>query len=102
MDNPSSNLNRAKQTFAVLVLALLANAAAAGGGLDAGTQAANNFNIWLYGFLGTCAATYLMYLGGMAKAGKKTWGDFGMGIGHVAAVGGSVGLAKWGWSLFAN
>ena len=77
-------------------------AAGGAGGLGTATQTASNVQIALFAFVGACAGIYLLYLGLMAWADKKTWADFGMGVVHVAGVGGSVALATWAWSLFST
>jgi hypothetical protein len=97
-----------KNVRAALFFALLTvgNAALAGtsgggmGGLTTATTTASSIQSGLFAFVGVCAGIYLIYLAVMAKADKKTWGDFGMGVVHVSIAGASVVLASWAWNLF--
>lgn len=98
-----------RSTILFSALLLIANAAMAGGGgggggvggLTTATTTASSIQTAFFGFVGACAGSYLLYLAIMAKADKKTWGDFGMGVVHVALAGASVVLATWAWNLFA-
>jgi len=87
-----------------IALLVVAGAAVAGGGglggLTTATSTATTIRDGFFAFVGVCAAIYLIYLGVMAKADKKTWGDFGMGVVYVALVGASIVLANWAWNLF--
>ena len=91
--------------FAVFALALSGTAfaaAGAAGGLTTAQTTATTVQTALFAFVGACAGIYLLYLGLMAWADKKTWADFGMGVVYVALVGGSVALATWAWALFSS
>jgi hypothetical protein len=90
-----------KTAVLTLIAAIASTSVIAGGGLNAATTAATTFQTWLYSFIGIGSGIYMLYVGAMAKSGKKSWGDFGMGVLHVAAVGGSLAVATWAWSLFA-
>jgi hypothetical protein len=89
-----------------VALLVVAGAAVAGGGgggmggLQTATTTATSIRDGLFTFVGVCAAIYLIYLAAMAKADKKTWGDFGMGVVYVAIAGASIVLASWAWNLF--
>lgn len=89
---------------ATLSLALLTavRAAYAGGGLNAGTQAANDFTLWFYTFCGVMAGSYLLWVGVQCWSNKADWiHDFGGGIAKVAGVGSALVLAGWAFGLFA-
>ncbi|MBN3786109.1 hypothetical protein [Burkholderia sp. Ac-20353] len=78
------------------------HAAYAGGGLNAGTQAANNFTTWFYSFCGVMAGSYLLWVGVQCWSNKADWiHDFGGGIAKVAGVGAALVLAGWAFGLFA-
>lgn len=78
------------------------HAAYAGGGLQAGTQAANTFTMWFYGFCGVMAGSYLLWVGMQCWSNKADWiHDFGGGIAKVAGVGAALVLAGWAFGLFA-
>lgn len=93
--------SKIKTVALTLIAAIASGSVMAGGGLAAASTAATTFQTWLYSFIGICSGIYMLYVGAMAKSGKKSWGDFGMGVLHVAAVGGSLAVATWAWSLFA-
>ncbi|NKF92671.1 hypothetical protein GO286_04966 [Ralstonia solanacearum] len=86
--------------LAVLIAGLLSCTPAFAGGLDSGTQAANTFKIWFYGFVGALATIYLLWVGLEVWSDKARWADFGMAIGKVAAVGAVVVIVPWAWTLF--
>lgn len=91
-----------RRAIAGAVLIVAARAAHAGGGLNAGTQAANNFTLWLYGFCGILAGSYLLWVGLQCWSNKADWiHDFGGGIAKVASVGAALVLAGWAFGLFA-
>lgn len=71
------------------------------GGLNSGTTAANNFQTWLYAFIGILAATYLTFKGVQLAGEKIQWIDFGYSILKVAVIGGVPALATWAWSVYA-
>lgn len=74
----------------------------AGGGLDSATQGAMTFKIWLYSFLGVCAACVLMWKGAECWADRAHWSEFITMCGKVAAVGSVVGvLAPYLWNMFS-
>lgn len=87
-----------------VALLVVAGAAVAGGGglggLQTATSTATTIRDGFFVFVGVCAGIYLIYLAAMAKADKKTWGDFGMGVVYVAVAGASIVLANWAWNLF--
>lgn len=89
-----------------LVTLALTNAALAQttvpGGLTTATNTASAISSGFYALVGVFAGIYLLYLAVMAKIERKSWSDFGMGVVHVAAAGGSVVLAAWAWSLFTS
>ncbi|MES2206793.1 MAG: conjugal transfer protein [Pseudomonadota bacterium] len=90
------------KTVVLTLIAVITSASVmAGGGLAAASTAATTFQTWLYSFLGICSGIYMLYVGAMAKAGKKSWGEFAMGIVHVAVVGGGLAAATFAWSIFA-
>ena len=70
-------------------------------GLTKAQEAADTIKTGMYGLVGVVALIYMIYLGVMAFTEKKSWSDFGWGAIHVSAVGGSVALASWAWTLFA-
>lgn len=80
-------------------IALLGASPAFAGGLQKGTQAANDFVNWYYGFVGVTALGYLGWKGTALWQDKETWGDFGTAIAKVAGVGGTLVVAPWAWSL---
>ncbi|WP_026229904.1 hypothetical protein [Trinickia symbiotica] len=74
----------------------------AGGGLDSATQGATTFKIWLYTFLGVCAACVLMWKGAECWADRAHWSEFVSLAGKVAVVGSVVGvLAPYLWNMFS-
>jgi hypothetical protein len=95
-----------KNVRAALFCALVTvgNVALAGGGglggLNTATTTATSIRTGLFAFVGVLAGIYLIYLAIMAKSDKKTWGDFGMGVVHVAIAGASIVLGEWAWNLF--
>lgn len=91
----------ATQAGAAIAFALMTSNAFALGGLDTANSTAADVRTGVYALVGTLAGVYLLYLGIMAKTERKSWADFGWGVVHVAAVGGSLALATWAWSLFA-
>lgn len=93
-----------KQLSLVLTNSFIAIAPAlafAQGGLNSGTNAANNFQTWLYAFIGILAATYLTFKGVQLAGEKIQWIDFGYSILKVAVIGGVPALATWAWSVYA-
>ncbi|REE06538.1 hypothetical protein B0G71_8216 [Paraburkholderia sp. BL27I4N3] len=93
--------NRIRQTVAVGVV-LGPQLAFAGGGLDSATQGATTFKIWLYSFLGVCAACVLMWKGAECWADRAHWSEFVTMCGKVAVVGSVVGvLAPYLWNMFS-
>ncbi|MDB0573486.1 hypothetical protein LBW59_22315 [Ralstonia solanacearum] len=86
--------------FAALFAGLLSSAPASAGGLDAGTQAANTFKLWFYGFAGICASIYLLWVGLEIWGEKARWIDFAHAVGKVAGVGAVIVIAPWAWTLF--
>jgi hypothetical protein len=98
----NSRILVARRIAAVAVMSMGVHTAYAGGGLSAGTQAANTFTMWFYGFCGVMAGSYLLWVGVQCWSNKADWiHDFGGGIAKVAAVGASLVLAGWAFGLFA-
>ncbi|SEF12925.1 hypothetical protein SAMN02787142_7947 [Burkholderia sp. WP9] len=90
-----------RQTMA-LGIAIGPELAFAGGGLDSATQGATTFKIWLYSFLGVCAACVLMWKGAECWADRAHWSEFITMCGKVAVVGSVVGvLAPYLWNMFS-
>ncbi len=84
------------------VMSMAVRAAWAGGGLQAGTSAVNNFTTWFYGIAGVLAGAYLLWVGVQCWSNKADWvHDFGGGIAKVAGVGSALVLAGWAFGLFA-
>jgi len=75
--------------------------AATTGGLPKVQTALEEIKTGLYAVVGVAAVIYLLWLGVMAFSEKKSWSDFGWGVVYVAAVGASVSIASWAWTLFA-
>lgn len=69
------------------------------GGLDTAKSTAEDVKTGIYAFVGVLALLYLLYLGVMAFAEKKSWSDFGFGVVHVALVGATTALGTWAWLL---
>ncbi|MEX3556392.1 MAG: hypothetical protein VB131_07560 [Burkholderia gladioli] len=91
----------ARRIAAGVVTSAAVHAAYAGGGLNAGTQAANNFVLWFYGFVGICAGGYLTWVGFECWSNRAEWvKDFGGGVAKVAATGAGLVLAGWAFGLF--
>lgn len=96
-------MNFAKRGFATLLLTCMPVLAfAAGGGLDEATDAIDEFQTWLYAFMGVGVLVYMIYQIGMAMMEKISWSDVAMAVGKVAAAGGSVILATWAWSIWGS
>jgi hypothetical protein len=72
------------------------------GGLQAGSQAASSFQIWLYSFIGILALCYLSYKAGLAFTDREHWSDFGWGCLKVTVTGASVVIAAYLWNLAAG
>jgi hypothetical protein len=90
-----------RRAIAGMVLLVAGRAAYAGGGLNAGTQAVNNFVLWFYALCGTGAGGYLLWEGVQCWSKKADWiHDFGGGIAKVAGVGAALVLAGWAFGLF--
>jgi type IV secretory pathway VirB2 component (pilin) len=93
----------ASQATVVTVLCFAAQGAiAAGGGLSRANDEANNFRLWLYGFLGVIAVIVLLYYGLCAWFERKSWSDFAMACVGVAVVGAAPSIATYLWTLFSN
>lgn len=91
-----------RRAIAGAVLILAARAAHAGGGLNAGTQAVNNFVLWFYALCGVGAGGYLCWVGVQCWSNKADWiHDFGGAIAKVAGVGSALVLAGWAFGVFA-
>lgn len=75
-------------------------AAGATAGMAKATSTADAIKTGLFTFVGVAAVIYMIYLAMMAFTEKKSWGDFGYGVLHVALAGGAVALANWAWTLF--
>lgn len=90
-----------RRAIAGAVLLAAVHEAHAGGGLNAGTQAVNNFVLWFYGLAGIGAGGYLVWEGVQCWSKKADWiHDFGGGIAKVAGVGSALVLAGWAFGLF--
>ena len=72
------------------------------GGLDKAKDTANDIKVGLYALVGVIALIYMIYVGVMAFTEKKSWSDFGWAVVHVSAVGASLGIGTWAWSLFSS
>lgn len=70
------------------------------GGLDKAKTAAEDIKTGLYAVVGVVAIIYLIWMGVMAFAEKKSWADFGWAVIYVALVGASIAIGTWAWSLF--
>lgn len=79
----------------------LAAGSANAGGLDAGTDALNDFTDQFYTFVGVGAGLYMLVQCAMAWGDRKSWEDAGMACGKVAVAGGALALAKFCWGIFA-
>ncbi|MCR4471184.1 hypothetical protein [Burkholderia sp. SCN-KJ] len=99
IDRP--RLAAAHRIAAGVVLSAAVNAAYAGGGLNAGTQAVSTFTTWFYSLAGIGAGSYLIWQGVQCWSNKADWiHDFGGGIAKVAGVGSALVLAGWAFGLF--
>jgi hypothetical protein len=76
--------------------------AGAGTGLGDASTSIQSFQGWLLPLVGITSVIYLLYLGILAKTGKKTWSDFGMGVVHVAVLGSIPVLGSWAWNLMVG
>lgn len=94
--------SQTRLTAAGVLLALFATPqmAFALGGLDKAKTAADDIKTGLYAVVGVLAVIYLIWLGVMAFAEKKSWSDFGWGIIYVSLVGAASAIAGWAWTLF--
>lgn len=70
------------------------------GGLDKAKTAAEDIKTGLYAVVGVVAIIYLIWIGVMAFAEKKSWADFGWAVVYVSLVGAAVAIGTWAWSLF--
>ena len=90
-----------RRVIASAVLLTAGQAAYAGGGLAAGTQAVTNFTTWFYSICGILAGCYLLWIGVQCWSNKADWvHDFGGGVAKVASVGSALVLAGWAFGLF--
>lgn len=71
------------------------------GGLQSGNDAVNQFNTWLFIFIGILAVSYLSFKGIQLAGEKIQWIDMGYAIAKVAVCGGIPALAAWAWSVYA-
>lgn len=90
-----------RKVVAAVTIAAASSNAMALGGLDKAKTAADDIKTGLYALVGVVALVYLIYLGVMAFTEKKSWADFGWGVGYVSVVGGAAALGGWAWKLFA-
>jgi hypothetical protein len=102
MKSLHNNKLQSAAVFALLFAIASAASAAPGtaGGLTTAQGTAAAIQTALFGFVGACAGSYLLYTGIMAWSDKKTWGDFGMAVVYVSLVGSAIALANWAWVLF--
>ena len=70
------------------------------GGLDKAKTAAEDIKTGLYAVVGVVAIIYLIWIGVMAFAEKKSWADFGWAVVYVSLVGAAVAIGTWAWTLF--
>ena len=73
----------------------------AAGGLDAVKTEAETIKTGLYAAVGVVAIIYLIWIGVMAFAEKKSWADFGWAVIYVSLVGAATAIGSWAWGLFA-
>ena len=100
--SPILHTRGAQMGMALLLASAHGICAAQGmGGLDQANKTAEEVKTYAYAFVGMVALLYMLFLGVMAFTEKKSWSDFGWGVVHVAAVGGSIALGTWAWNLFA-
>jgi hypothetical protein len=96
-------LQKISALLATLAAGSLVCANANAGGLQVGTTAITNFEVWFYAIAGILAICYLTWVGLQCWSNKADWvHDFGGAIAKVAAVGSVTVLAPWAWSLFAS
>ncbi len=93
---------RNKIQLAATTAILLAASNEAFAGLGAITTEITTIRTAIYAAAGVGSGLYLLWLGIMAKVEKKSWGDFGMGVVHVALLGASIVLAAWAWSIWGS
>lgn len=93
---------RAVLTVLMMVVSHYVSAQTGTGGLEAGTDQANDLKTWAYGFLGVAVFLYLMYLVIMALMDKRQWSDVLQGLGYVAAAGGILVAGAWAWSIWGT
>jgi hypothetical protein len=87
-------------TYFILGLMFLSNMVLAQGGLDQATDAASDFQVWFFTFLGVVATIYMSYQVMLAMAEKQQWSDVLSALGKVVLLGGSPALAIWAWGVF--
>lgn len=71
-------------------------------GLQAGTDMADEFRIWAYGFLGIAVVIYMLYKVFMALISKESWADVMQGLGYCAVAGGIMVAADFMWSIWGD
>lgn len=86
----------------VLSFAFLSMNSYAAGGLDSATDAARTVQQWIYTLDFVGAAAYMSYLGFMWYLGRKDPGDFAVGIGMIAIIGGSIAGVTYAWSIWGS
>ena len=103
--SPSGVVVAGKLLFIAFSAMAFSNSAFAEGLLGGLTQAETvleDVKAGIYSIVSVFALLYLLYLGVMAFAERKTWADFGWGIIYISLVGASLVLAEWAWGLFTT
>jgi hypothetical protein len=97
----NSRITQRRIALAVALIAFAQTNAFALGGLDTANTTASDIRLGIYTLVGTLSLCYLLWIGVNAYFEKKAWADFGWGVVHVAAVGGSSALGTWAWGVFS-
>jgi hypothetical protein len=72
------------------------------GGLTQAETVLDDVKDGIYSIVSVFALVYLLYVGVMAFAERKSWADFGWAIIYISLVGASLVLADWAWNLFTS
>ncbi|ENE6639019.1 hypothetical protein ABNR98_004428 [Salmonella enterica] len=94
--------NTVARYIPALLLGFISCSAYAAGGLDDATDVAKTVRTWIYTLDFVGAGAYMSWLGFMWYLGRKDVGDFAVGIGMVALIGGSIAGVTYAWSIWGS
>lgn len=92
-------INKLQLVIFTLLMSFI-SVASAGGGLQAGTNALEEFKTWLFSIAGIGALVYLIYNITMAFMERKQWNEVGMAFLYCSVAGGALVGGNWMLTLF--